>query len=113
MSTITPFKISVSDAKLSDLRDRLARTVMPSEVESEAWSYGPTNAYMQHAIDRLLGGYDWRAEEAAINRFPQFITEIDGQAIHFIHVKVGRGERHAAAPDPRLARLDRRVRRGH
>ena len=42
---------------------------------------------MQGAIDRLLNGYDWRAQEAAINRFPQFLTEIDGQTIHFIHVK--------------------------
>jgi pimeloyl-ACP methyl ester carboxylesterase len=87
MSTISPFKISVSDAKLSDLKDRLARTVLPTEVETQAWSYGPTNAYVKRAIDRLLGGYDWRAEEAALNQFPQFTTEIDGQTIHFIHVK--------------------------
>jgi pimeloyl-ACP methyl ester carboxylesterase len=89
MSTITPFKINVSDAKLADLKDRLTRTVMPSEVENRNWDYGPTNAYVKRAIDRLLGGYDWRAAEAAINRFPQFTTEIDGQIVHFIHVKSG------------------------
>ncbi|MDB5561991.1 MAG: epoxide hydrolase [Hyphomicrobiales bacterium] len=87
MSTITTFKINVSDAKLADLKDRLARTVMPSEVESDNWNYGPTNAYVKRAIDRLLGRYDWRVEEAAINQFPQFMTEIDGQTVHFIHVK--------------------------
>ncbi|MGB3336742.1 MAG: epoxide hydrolase family protein [Devosia sp.] len=87
MTSITPFKINVSDAQLSDLRDRLARTVMPSEVDGQSWSYGPTNSYVKTAIDRLLGGYDWRGEEAAINHHPQFLTDIDGQSIHFIHVK--------------------------
>ena len=87
MTSITPFKINVSDAQLSNLRDRLANTVMPSEVESHGWSAGPTNAYVKAAVDRLLGGYDWRAAEAAINRHPQFLTDIDGQPIHFIHVK--------------------------
>ena len=87
MTSITPFKINVSDAQLSDLRERLARTVMPSEIEGRNWSDGPTSLYVKTAIDRLLGGYDWRAEEAAINRHPQFLTDIDGQAIHFIHVK--------------------------
>ena len=86
MATITPFKIDVSAAQLQDLRDRLARTVMPSEVDG-SWSAGPTNAYVKGAIDRLLNGYDWRAQEAAINQLPQFTTEIDGQTIHFIHVK--------------------------
>jgi len=87
MPAITPFKIHVSDAQLADLMDRLARTIVPSEVEAKSWSYGPTNAYVEGAVGRLLGGYDWRAEEAAINRHPQFTTEIDGQTIHFIHVK--------------------------
>ena len=87
MSKITPFKINVSDAQLSDLKDRLARTIMPSEVESSAWSYGPTNAFVKGAIELLLGGYDWRAKEAEMNRLPQYTTEIDGQTMHFIHVR--------------------------
>ena len=87
MSTITPFKIEVSAAQLKDLEDRLRRTVLPGETEPRNWSQGPTNAYVQGAIARLLGGYDWRFTEAAINRLPQFVTEIDGQPIHFIHVK--------------------------
>jgi pimeloyl-ACP methyl ester carboxylesterase len=87
MTAITPFKIAVSDAQLADLKDRLARTVMPSEIGAQGWSAGPTNAFVKTVVDRLLAGYDWRAEEAAINRFPQFTTTIDGQTIHFIHVK--------------------------
>lgn len=86
MATITPFKIDVSAAQLRDLKDRLARTVMPSEVDG-SWAAGPTNAYVRGAVDRLLGGFDWRKAEAEINELPQFTTEIDGQNVHFIHVK--------------------------
>ena len=86
MATITPFKIDVSAAKLQDLKDRLARTVMPSEVDG-SWAAGPTNAYVRGAVDRLLGGFDWRKAEAEINQLPQFTTEIDGQNVHFIHVR--------------------------
>lgn len=86
-TTLTPFKIDVSDAQLADLKARLKATIMPSEVESAAWTYGPTNAFVQGAMDRLLNGYDWRAREDQINRFPQYTTEIDGQTIHFIHVR--------------------------
>lgn len=87
MTAITPLKIAVPEAQLQDLMDRLARTILPSEIDGMGWAQGPTNSYVQSAIDRLLSGYDWRAEEAAINRLPQFTTEIDGQTIHFIHVK--------------------------
>lgn len=86
MATITPFKIDVSAAQLQDLKDRLARTVMPSEVDG-SWAAGPTNAYVRGAVDRLLDGFDWRKAEAEINQLPQFSTEIDGQNVHFIHVK--------------------------
>ena len=86
MATISPFKIDVSAAQLQDLKDRLARTVMPSEVDG-SWAAGPTNAYVRGAVDRLLNGFDWRKAEAEINGLPQFTTEIDGQNVHFIHVK--------------------------
>lgn len=86
MATISPFKIDVSAAQLQDLKDRLARTVMPSEVDG-SWAAGPTNAYVRGAVDRLLAGFDWRKAEAEINGLPQFTTEIDGQNVHFIHVK--------------------------
>ena len=86
MATITPFKIDVSAAQLQDVQDRLARTVLPSEVDG-SWAAGPTNAYVRGAVDRLLNGFDWRKAEAGINKLPQFTTEIDGQKVHFIHVK--------------------------
>jgi pimeloyl-ACP methyl ester carboxylesterase len=87
MSTITPFKIAISDTRLADLKDRLRRAVLPGEVADAGWRYGPAEAYVLRLRDRLLGGYDWRMREAAINALPQFTTEIDGQTIHFIHIK--------------------------
>ena len=88
-TTITPFTIDISDAKLADLQRRLAETVLASEVAGAGWSYGPTQAYVTGMINRLRNGFDWRAQEAAINRHPQFVTEVDGQTIHFLHVKSG------------------------
>jgi pimeloyl-ACP methyl ester carboxylesterase len=87
MPAITPFKINVPEATLADLKDRLARTRLPGEVANPAQNYGPKESYVTALIDRLLTGYDWRAAEAAINRYPQFTTEIDGQTLHFIHAK--------------------------
>ena len=88
-TTITPFTIDISDAKLADLQRRLAETVLANEVAGAGWTYGPTQNYVSGMIDRLRNGFDWRAQEAAINRHPQFVTEIDGQTIHFLHVKSG------------------------
>ena len=86
MSAITPFSINISDAALSALQTRLAQSVLPS-VTDRGWSQGPAIDYVQVALARLHDGYDWRAHEAAINAHPQFTTTIDGQNIHFLHVK--------------------------
>ena len=86
MSAITPFSINISDADLSALEARLAQSVLPS-VTDRGWSQGPAIDYVHGALARLRTGYDWRAHEAAINAHPQFTTTIDGQNIHFLHVK--------------------------
>jgi pimeloyl-ACP methyl ester carboxylesterase len=87
MTAITPFTITVPDEKLDDLQRRLANTILASEAPSAGWSAGPTGAFVSGMIDRLRNGFDWRAQEAAINRHPQFLTEIDGQTIHFLHIR--------------------------
>ncbi len=87
MSDITPFKIAISEAELTDLQARLANTRLANEIAGAGWSYGMSSDFVIRAIDRLRNGFDWRAEEAAINSHPQFVTEIDGQTIHFLHVK--------------------------
>lgn len=87
MTEITPFTIAIPDAALTDLQQRLANTKFANEVPGADWSYGPTSGFVAGMVERLQHGYDWRAQEAAINRHPQFTTEIDGQTIHFLHVK--------------------------
>lgn len=88
MSAITPFSISISDAALANLQARLAQSVLPS-VTDQAWSQGPAIGYVESLLAHLRDGYDWREHEAAINAHPQFTTTIDGQTIHFLHVKSG------------------------
>jgi pimeloyl-ACP methyl ester carboxylesterase len=89
MTNVTPFKIAIPEAKLADLNQRLANTILASEIPGAGWSYGPSSAFVNRAIDRLRHGFDWRAQEAAINQHPQFTTQIDGQTIHFLHIKAG------------------------
>ncbi|KRA97849.1 epoxide hydrolase [Devosia sp. Root685] len=89
MTDIRPFKIAISEAQLADLNQRLANTILASEAPGAGWAAGPTAGFVTGALDRLRNGFDWQAQEAAINQHSQFITEIDGQTIHFLHVKAG------------------------
>ncbi|KAB2344372.1 epoxide hydrolase family protein [Actinomadura rudentiformis] len=86
-SEIRPFHIDIPQADLDDLRDRLARTRWPDELPGVGWSYGAPVSYVKELAEYWRTGYDWREHEAALNRFPQFTTEIDGQNIHFLHVR--------------------------
>ena len=83
---ITPFTIAVPDSELEDLTARLRNTRWPSDVATD-WSRGVPTAEARRLVDRWTGSFDWRTQEAELNRFPQFTTEIDGQRIHFVHVR--------------------------
>ena len=85
MSAIKPFTISVDETDLADLRTRLERTRFPETETPDDWSQGLPLDYAKEIHDYWLNEYDWRAREAALNRFPQFLTGIDGLDIHFIH----------------------------
>lgn len=94
-NTATPgirhFRIDVPQADLDDLMDRLARTRLPQPAPADDWSTGTPNSYLRDAVDQWRTGFDWRAQEARINAVPHFTTEIDGQVIHFIHVRSEQG----------------------
>lgn len=85
MTEIRPFQIAVPDDELADLRDRLARTRWPEQECVGDWSQGIPLSYTRDLARHWRDSYDWRSREAALNRFDQFITEIDGLDVHFIH----------------------------
>ena len=87
MTTINPFRIEIPQADLDDLRDRLAGTRWPDELPGTGWSYGVPSSYAKQLAEYWRTAYDWRKQEAALNAYPQFTTEIDGQNIHFLHVR--------------------------
>ncbi|MFC9692147.1 epoxide hydrolase family protein [Kribbella sp. NPDC056951] len=87
---ITPFHIAVPQADLDDLTDRLGRTRWPNEVTDAGSDYGFPLARLQELADHWRTSYDWRKHEAALNELPHFRTEIDGQTIHFVHVRSSR-----------------------
>ena len=85
MAAIRPFRIAVPDEDLDDLRSRLRRTRWPEAECVDDWSQGIPLTYTRELAGYWADEYDWRAREAALNRFDQYTTEIDGLDIHFIH----------------------------
>ncbi|HEY2277965.1 MAG TPA: epoxide hydrolase N-terminal domain-containing protein, partial [Streptosporangiaceae bacterium] len=87
MDELTPFRIDVPQADLDDLRDRLARTRWPDELPGAGWDYGIPLEYTKELAEYWRTGYDWRVHEARLNGFGQFTTTIDGQRIHYLHIR--------------------------
>lgn len=85
MTDMQPFRIDIPDDVLTDLRTRLAATRWPEAECVDDWSQGIPLSYTRELADYWATGYDWRSREEALNRFDQFVTEIDGLPIHFVH----------------------------
>jgi microsomal epoxide hydrolase len=83
---IEPFEVRVSAAEIADLRDRLGRTRW-TDALGAPWEYGVDKTYLMELCRYWAEDFDWRNHEARFNAFPQFTTEIDGQRIHFYHVR--------------------------
>ncbi|MET9248515.1 epoxide hydrolase family protein [Nonomuraea sp. NPDC003709] len=84
---IRPFRIDIPQSDLDVLRDRLARTRWPDELPDVGWTYGVPVGYLKGLAEYWQTSYDWREHEKRLNDFPQFTTTIDGQNIHFLHVR--------------------------
>ena len=84
---IRPFRVEVSDDKLAELRRRIAQTRWPDKELVTDPSQGIQLAMLQELARYWSDEYDWRKLEAKLNALPQFVTEIDGLDIHFIHVR--------------------------
>jgi pimeloyl-ACP methyl ester carboxylesterase len=85
------FRINIPQATFDDLRERLAKTRFPDEVDGANWYYGTNLDYLKELVEYWKNDFDWRRQEAELNEFNHFMTEIDGFKIHFIHEK-GAGE---------------------
>ena len=79
------FKINVAQETLDDLKERLAKTRFPDQVESAGWDYGTSLEYLKELCFYWQNDFDWRRQEAELNEFAQFVTEIDGLQIHYIY----------------------------
>ncbi|MEV3959578.1 epoxide hydrolase family protein [Nocardia sp. NPDC050193] len=86
-TALTPFEIAIPQADLDDLADRLARTRWPNEITDAGTDYGFPLARLRELAEYWRTGYDWRAHETELNELPHFTTEIEGQNIHFVHVR--------------------------
>jgi hypothetical protein len=86
-SSIRPFTVAIPDSDLEDLRSRLGNTRWGDAEVVDDWSQGIPFAYVQEVATFWVETYDWRSREALLNRFDQFVTEIDGLDIHFQHVR--------------------------
>ncbi|WP_035953096.1 epoxide hydrolase family protein [Parafrankia sp. EUN1f] len=84
---IEPFRIDVPQSDLDDLHARLDRTRWPDELPGVGDEFGVALGRVRELADHWRHRYDWRAAEAELNSYPQFVTEIDGQRIHFLHVR--------------------------
>jgi pimeloyl-ACP methyl ester carboxylesterase len=87
MSAVSPFRIAVPDAVLNDLKSRLRNTRWPEAELVDDWSQGAPLKWIKDICGYWAEQYDWRKREAALNRFAQFTTDIDGLGIHFIHAR--------------------------
>jgi pimeloyl-ACP methyl ester carboxylesterase len=81
------FKIDVPQAVLDDLAERLDRTRWPDQLPGTGWTYGADTAYLHELADYWQREFDWREQEAKLNRFEHYRASIDGTRIHFVHAK--------------------------
>jgi pimeloyl-ACP methyl ester carboxylesterase len=84
---INPYRIDIPQNELDDLRERLGRTRWPDELPGVGWDLGVPLEYLKSLADYWANAYDWRIQEAGLNEFPQFTTQIDEQNVHFLHVR--------------------------
>jgi epoxide hydrolase len=84
---ITPFRVAVPQPDLDDLRARIAHTRWPQSPGASGWERGVPLDYLRRLAAYWADAFDWRAQEAALNQIPQFVTTFEGQEFHFLHVR--------------------------
>ena len=87
---VKAFKIEVHDKVLDDLRRRLETVRWPDQIPNSGWDYGSNLDYLKELVEYWRSGFDWRAQEAKLNDFHHFKSQVDGLGVHFIHER-GKG----------------------
>jgi pimeloyl-ACP methyl ester carboxylesterase len=87
MHTNRPFEVNWSEAEVARVHERVASTRLPAAPPGSGWTYGCDADFLQRVQRYWTQDYDWRAAVAQLNRHPQFIATIDGQAVHYLHVR--------------------------
>ncbi|KUJ68546.1 epoxide hydrolase [Streptomyces albus subsp. albus] len=95
--TVKPFRISVPDDVLNDLRARLTRTLFTAASDTAYWAAGTDPGYLRELIAYWVDEFDWRRVEARLNSYPHHTAEVDGRRVHFVHI---RGRRPEGTPAP-------------
>jgi len=86
-NSIRPFRIDIPEHEVDDLRRRLTEARWPRDLDGTGWDRGIPVSYLRPLAEYWRDGFDWRAQEAQLNELPHFVTEVDGQQIHFVHVR--------------------------
>jgi len=84
-ASVREFSIDIPDAALQDLQTRLALTRLPDQISGTTWEYGTDRDFLEGLINYWQNDFDWRDQEQRLNQFDQYITQVAGQDIHFIH----------------------------
>ena len=84
---ISRMRIEVPEEVLDDLRRRLAAARFPDQIPGSGWGYGTDGAYLRELCGYWRDKFDWRAQEALLNRFEHYHTSVDGQKLHFVHAR--------------------------
>ena len=91
MKNVTEFKVAVSQQVLDDLKNRLQNTRWPGEAQGSGWNFGTSESYLKDLVGYWSTQYDWRKHESFLNKYPQYIAEVNGVKIHFQYIK-GKGK---------------------
>jgi pimeloyl-ACP methyl ester carboxylesterase len=92
-----PFRINIPEETLGNMRQRLRSTRWSEDFGNSDWSYGVEQGWLKDMVEYWASDFDWRAQEAAMNRLPQFRVSIDGIVLHFAHLR-GKGSQASRRP---------------
>lgn len=87
ISEILPYWVQFDERDIADLRQRLDATRWPDQIEGSGWDYGTDRSYLQALCEYWRAGFDFGEAERKLNAFPQYRVQIDGQPIHFYHIR--------------------------